>query len=279
MTAVARGIVYVATGRKFVEEALLSVRSAKKHMPDIPVCLFTDVEDVAAAPPAGIDRVCLLKEVTHSCRDKIRPLADAPFEKNLFLDTDTWLCSSVSDLFVLLDRFDIALSQAPDRYQYHLPGLPDCFTELNSGVIAFKKNERTQALMARWEDVFLRMLAQDAGSHRDQHSLRESLYHSDAQLFVLPPEYNFRTICANFAGRHCKVKILHGRHANLERVAERLNRHPNQARVFLTSPFRIFSQDLGAYASLTEATMNAVFQSLPKNIQSWLSQMRRRQSA
>jgi len=280
MTTASRGIVYVATGRKFVDEALLSVRSAKKYMPDIPVCLFTDVEDVAAAsPPAGVDRVCLLQEVTQSCRDKIKPLADSPYEKTLFLDTDTYLCQAVYDLFVLLDRFDMALAQAPDRCQYRLPHLPDCFSELNSGVIAFRKNDRTQTVLARWEETFLRMLADDLGSYRDQHSLRDTLFRSDVHLFILPPEYNFRTIGPNFAGRHSKVKILHGRHADLERVAARLNRSPERARVFLASPLRIFSQDLSSYASLPEALMNAAFQSFPEKIRGWLSKMRHRRSA
>ena len=272
-----RGVIYVATGRKFVEEALISVRSVKEHMPDLPVTLFTDMAEFVASPPGGIDSVVLLSEVTRSCRDKIKPMADSPYEKTLFLDTDTYICEPVYDVFKMLDRFDIALSQAPDRYQYDLPELPGCFTELNSGVIAFRKNERVINLLSLWEENFLQMLSHDPGSYRDQHSLRHSLYHSDVQFFVLPPEYNFRTICPNFAGKHCRVKIIHGRHADMRKVAARLNR-TDRARVFLTTPYRLLTRDVTSYEPIIKATINIVFQSLPDGLRSWLSDIRSRRS-
>ena len=111
-----RGVVYVATGEKFVAEALISVRSVKKQMPEIPITLFTDLQGLVGNPPEGVDSVCYLTQVTNSCRDKIYPLTDSPYEKTLFLDTDTYVCKPVYDLFTMLDRFDIALAQAPDRY-------------------------------------------------------------------------------------------------------------------------------------------------------------------
>lgn len=273
-----RGIIYVATGRRFVDEALVSVRSVKKQMPDISIALYTDLPELTSAPPAGVDTVFLLENATNSCRDKIRPLVDSPYEKTLFLDTDTYLCEPIYDVFTMLDRFDIALAQAPDRYQYNLPDLPDCFTELNSGVIAFRKNERVLALLQRWETTFYQMLEKDSQSSRDQHSLRDALYRSSVQFFVLPPEYNFRTICPSFAGKHCAVKIIHGRHANIERVAARLNRSQG-TRVFLTTPYRLLTGEVSSYHTLFEATANAVFERLPKGLQSWLSSIRARLSA
>lgn len=270
-----RGIIYVATGRKFVDEALISIHSAKKHMPDLPVTLFTDIQEFVSSPPAGVDTVLHLSEVTKSCRDKIKPLADSPYDKTLFLDTDTYLCEPVYDLFEMLDQFDIALAQAPDRYQYDLPDLPDCFTELNSGVIVFRKNRQVLDLLDRWEDTFFCMLDQDAGSYRDQHSLRDALYRSTVRFFVLPTEYNFRTICPNFAGKHCAVKIIHGRHANMEKVAARLN-YSQEARVFLTTPYRLLTRDIRSYESFVEATVNTIFQSLPAGIRSFLSDIRKR---
>lgn len=272
------GVIYVATGRKFVAEALVSAGSVKKHMPDLPVCLYTDLEQLVSSPPAGIDRVYLLREVKRSCQDKIKPMADSPYEKTLFLDTDTYLCEPVFDLFEMLDRFDIALAQAPDRYQYHLPDLPDCFTELNSGVIAYRKNRKVEDLLGQWQNTFNRMLGVDPASYRDQHSLRHALYHSDVNFFVLPPEYNFRTICPNFAGKRCAVKIVHGRHANMEKVSARLN-NSKGPRVFLTTPYRMLTRDIGSYESFVEATMNGVFQSLPAPVRSWFSGLRNRFSS
>jgi hypothetical protein len=276
--AESRGVVYIATGKQFVDEALISAASVKRHMPDIGISLFTDLNDMVSDPPEAFDEVFLLENPALSCRDKIKPLAESPFHKTLFLDTDTYLCEPVYDLFDMLDRFDIALAQAPDRYQYALPDLPDCFTELNSGVIAYRKSQETLNLLALWEKTFVEMLTLDAGSYRDQHSLRDSLYRSDASFFVLPPEYNFRTICPNFAGKHCAVKIIHGRHADMEKVAARLN-STRGARIFLTSPFRYFTSDLSSYDSLLQASMNACFQSLPGGMKRWLSGLKARFSA
>lgn len=273
--AESRGVVYVATGEKFVAEALISVQSVKKQMPELPVTLFTDLRELVANPPGGVDSVVHLTQVTKSCRDKMYPLADSPYEKTLFLDTDTYVCEPIYDLFSILDRFDIALAQAPDRYQYDLLGLPDCFTELNSGVIAFRKNQQVLALLNKWQETFEQMLNKDEGSYRDQHSLRHALYHSSVRFFVLPPEYNFRTVCPNFAGKHCSVKIIHGRHASMEKVAARLNSSFG-ARVFLITPYRKWTRDLITYESLIEATMNILFQSLPEGTKFCLSRLRAR---
>jgi hypothetical protein len=273
-----RGIIYIATGRKYVDEALSSARSVKAHMPDIQVSLFSDLDTDEMDTAGIVDSVFEIAAVDHSCRDKIRPLLTTPFDKTLFLDTDTFVCEPVYDVFDLLDRFDIALAQAPDRYQYHLPHLPDCFTEFNSGVIAFRKNRRTIDLLASWEETFFRMLDVDEGSYRDQHSLRDAIYRSDARLFVLPPEYNFRTICPNYAGKNCQVKIIHGRHADFHKVSTRLNRS-NDARVFLTTPFRFFSRDLSSYESFLKATMNACYESLPTGVQEWLTRFKTKVSS
>ncbi len=181
----------------------MSARSAKEQMPDIPITLYSDVESTVNGAAACFDNVIPISRVYHSCRDKIEPLIDSPYARTLFLDTDTYLCDQVYDVFDMLDRFDIALAQAPDRYQYDLPDLPACFTELNSGVIAFRKVDVVKELLKDWDATFNRMLARDPGSHRDQHSLRDALYRSSARFLVLPPEYNFRTICPNFAGKHC----------------------------------------------------------------------------
>lgn len=268
----ARGIIYIATGKKYVDEAVVSARSAKEHMPDIEITLFSD--QASEVGYEGVfDSIAGISDTDGSCRDKIRPLLDTPYERTLFLDTDTFICAPVYDIFKMLDRFDIALAHAPDRYQYDLPDLPDCFTELNSGVIAYRKNDEVSELLKDWEYTFYQMLAEDSGSHRDQHSLRDAIYRSDLRFLVLPAEYNFRTICPNFAGKHCAVKILHGRHADPSRVAAKLNRSLG-ARVFLENPYRVMTKDLTTYDSLTKTTMNKIFEILPVGLQKKLSNIR-----
>jgi hypothetical protein len=112
-----KGILYVATGARYVEEARSSARSVRACNPGLPICLVTDqsiepdadfdiVRDVHETPSgtaAGPENYLALDRVAYY--RKILPLVGSPFEKTLFLDTDTWVGDSLEDLFTLLDSF------------------------------------------------------------------------------------------------------------------------------------------------------------------------------
>lgn len=61
----------------------------------------------------------------------------------------------------------------------------------------------------------------------------------------------------------------------MEKVASRLN-VSRRARIFLTTPYRMWTRDIMSYESFVEATMNAIFQNLPAGVRSWLSGLRTR---
>ncbi len=269
-----RGVVFVATGEKFVDEALISVRSVKNQMPEISVCLFTDLNELVSSPPEGVDSVVRLTEVTKSCLDKMYPLVDTPYERTLFLDTDTYLCDRVDELFDVLDKYDIAAAHPPFRVQYQISDIPECFPEPNTGVILFRKSMAALDVLRRWPEEYKAQMASECKPHHDQHSFRAALYYSKARFLVLPHEYNFRSIGPNFAGKGSKVKIIHGRHASFEKVAARLNANLDY-RVFLTHPFRVFTHEFLTYKSTFESISDGVFQSLPESVRSVLSNMRR----
>ena len=268
-----KGVVFIATGEKFVAEALISVRSVKNIMPELSISLFTDLEDLVTSPPDGVDSVFYLKEVTKSCLDKMYPLVDTPYEKTLFLDTDTYLCERVDALFDVLDKYDIAAAHPPYRVQYEIPGIPECFPEPNTGVIVFKKNDAALDVLKQWPEEYKKQIASECKPHHDQHSFRAALYASNARFLVLPHEYNFRSIGPNFAGKGSKVKIIHGRHASFEKVAARLNANIDY-RVFLTNPFRVFTHEFLTYKSGFEAVCDGIFQSLPESVRNILSHLR-----
>lgn len=270
-----RGVVYVATGRKFVDEALVSVRSVKKHMPDLLVSMFTDLHELVSSPPEGVDSVFHLAEVTKSCLDKMYPLVETPYEKTLFLDTDTYMCDRVDELFDVLEKYDIAAAHPPYRVQYQLSDVPECFPEPNTGVILFRRSSAALDVLNRWPEEYKKQIASGCKPHHDQHSFRAALYHSTARFLVLPHEYNFRSIGPNFAGKGSKVKVIHGRHASFERVEARLNANLDY-RVFLAHPFRVFTHELLTYKSAFEALSDGIFQSLPESIKKVLSSLRRR---
>jgi hypothetical protein len=70
----------------------------------------------------------------------------SPFEKTLLLDTDTYVCADISDLFAILERFDIALThERPYRDDFPFrSGVSEAFVEFNQGVITFRRSYEVQ---------------------------------------------------------------------------------------------------------------------------------------
>src|SRR5215216_6245967 len=100
------GIVYVATGKKYIEEATLSASSVKRWMPGVPITVFTDQSSAGSC----FDTVVPVTSCGDGFKDKVLFMAQSPYDRTLFLDTDTYLCGSVQELFDLLGHFDLAMA-------------------------------------------------------------------------------------------------------------------------------------------------------------------------
>lgn len=220
-----QGILYIATGNRFRNEAIYSAGRVRELMPEVPLALASDQlpNNRIFSNTIPIDRP------QGSFADKIAPLAQTPFAETIFLDTDAYLCQAVPELFEILKHYDIALAHAPMR-QTGSVDVPATFPEFNSGVIAYRSNERVWDLFQSWGRFYEEQVSK-TGQIDDQPALRRALWHSDVKISVLPPEYNFRFILPSFAGRG-KVKILHGRHPNLPALEKIINRS-GSPRVFL----------------------------------------------
>jgi hypothetical protein len=219
------GFLFVATGSRFTDEACRSAKRVKELMPSVPIALASDLQ----GPMELFDHHLPIKNPQFNFSDKIAPLLATPFGKTVFLDTDTWLCKPVPEMFEILDRHDVAMAHAPMRFTAS-SAVPAAFPECNSGVIAYNLNERTRSLFSLWEKLYQeRLSATDVID--DQPSLRDALWQSDVSFATLPPEYNFRFIMPVFAGRG-SVKILHGRHPDYEALSASLNKS-GSPRVFL----------------------------------------------
>jgi|694.fasta_scaffold04389_15 hypothetical protein len=220
-----KGILYVATGERFLKEACRSAVRVKELMPSVPIALASDLQ----GPKELFDHHLPIMEPKYDFSDKIGPLLSTPFERTVFLDTDTWLCEQVPEMFAILDRYDVAMAHAPMRYTAASEA-PSTFPECNSGVIAFNMNNRTRGLFDLWQKLYQERLKNN-GVVEDQPSLRDALWQSDISFAALPPEYNFRFIMPSFAGRG-GIKILHGRHPDYEGLSASLNKS-GSPRVFL----------------------------------------------
>ena len=172
--------------------------------------------------PEVFDDVRKIEHPSFSFADKIKPLFESPFEQSIFLDTDTHVCVPLDDVFALLALVDIAAAHAPMRVTWPQPDISDAFPEVNSGVLAWRKSYNSDMLFGEWERLYHLHVA-STGQTDDQPALRRALFESGIRMAILPPEYNFRTVMPSFAGRG-KVKIIHGRHADIAAVERRINR-------------------------------------------------------
>ena len=220
------GILYAATGHPWLDEAVRSAESCKARMQDVPIALFTDRP--AEADSSLFDHVYGIDEPSYSYYDKIEPLTQTPFERTLFLDSDTLVIEPVYELAALLDRFDLAYCHAPMRYGEHdFPGCNEGFPQGNTGVILYQFNSRVISFFEAWAGSYRTHAEGHAGGDNsalnDQPSFRETIYESDLRFTILPCEYNLRTNMPYFAGGRARVKILHGRDPELSAVAATVN--------------------------------------------------------
>lgn len=226
-------MIYIATGAACVAEALVSARSVKRVMPDLPITLFSDRE---TADP-NIDGVIRIEPDPSrpTSATKLTHIGASPYRETLYLDSDTYVCDRLDELFALLEPFDLAAAHAPMRAMHEVDGVPDSFPELNCGVILFRRCAAVEALFSKWADAFARnldLLQRDEirwlhPTHErahvlgDQGAFREALYRSEVRLATLPPEYNCRFSRPGIVDG--PVKILHGRGVDLSDVATRIN--------------------------------------------------------
>ena len=232
------GIVYIATGKKYIDEACRSATSLKKNMPNMPITIFSS-EDVKSP---DFDEVVIIKEPTYGFYDKVAHIYASPYDNTLFLDTDTYICDDFSEIFALLKNFDIATAHAPVRITYQINGTPNSFPEMNTGVILFKKSPQTDKLFDNWLVLFKEQMEQAVKPPHDQPAFREALFKSQLKVTTLTPEYNCRFIIPTFVSG--KVKILHGRCDDLSLVATEINSKTIPRFFVLKSSLQSFGVDL-----------------------------------
>lgn len=197
------GILYFAKGEEFIEEAKISAQQANSVMPDCQITVVTD-QDVTAD---CFDTV-LGDESPFLKRDKARAMQRTPYDKTLYMDTDTYIDQPAWELFDLLDEFDLAVRK--NRDCYHIPtggsevvaGVPPGVPEFNTGIIPYRDTPAVMEMLADWEERCL----QDHDS--DQRTFRPALYHSDVRFCTLQNRYNCMYRNDNVVNG--EVKIFHG---------------------------------------------------------------------
>ncbi len=216
------GYLYVATGDQHLKECLVSASSLRRNVPTAHITLITDDQGVSS--PLFDQVIFLEKPPGSGYLYKIAGLRASPYDQTFFIDSDTWFCDSCSELFHLLDYYDLCICHCPnDAYTVYDADNQAVvgYHAYNTGVMVFRKNECTNRLLEAWYVAYEKGM--DKYPH-DQPPLMEALLYHEVKLCVLQTIYNARTpYPTSFIGK--PVKIIHGRHRNYPRIARKLNRH------------------------------------------------------
>jgi hypothetical protein len=215
------GLLYFAQGGRYLAEAAVSAASVRRHMPGLRTAIFCDGEVVSDLFDIR-DRLVPGLPVK---RQKMQALLRSPFERTLFLDTDTLVADPIWELFDLLDRFELAMALSPywavelgqPRDSIGRHGVPVSFPKVNSGVIAFRSTPSVRRLIEAWDQLH----ADWGGQGQDQDPLRVALYESELRWAPLPPAYNYRLPFPSAI--RGGVKIFHGRHPDLAALCATIN--------------------------------------------------------
>jgi len=215
------GAIYLVTGKKiYLDEAVFSAKSLKKHCPDIPITLFTDNSNIKED---CFNEIKLIESNIHPFKNKVKHLPMSPYEFTIYLDTDTKVVQPVNEIFDWLHEYDLGVANIPHRERdRNSVGLinHNQLNKYNTGVIVYKKSERTKKFFDKW---FNNLISQDetdmwSGHYGDQHyfnKLIEENYHTECQvkLKILPTEiYNARRYQIKKlkkAGEMDIIKIIH----------------------------------------------------------------------
>jgi len=191
-----KGILYIAFGPSFTQEAVMSYQSLRRYMPDVPVCFMTDSLDRLAT--IEDDNVIKTEIKPRHIRSKVDFIGDSPFDKTLYLDSDTIIVRDISDMFEVLDRFDVAVTndyaRKREKYSKTIPEyakIPYAFSEVNGGVMAFNSSNEAKQFLTLWKEYFYKYFNKTSGW--DQVSLRISLWESRVRIHHFPFEYNIRS--------------------------------------------------------------------------------------
>lgn len=230
-----RGVLYLASGPKYIDQAKKSAASVKRYHPDLSITLYTDKDTAADV----FDQVVLIDEPVEEMADSRLSTDYFPYDQNLYLDADTLVCADISELFNILDQADLALAHNVgrtnwDKSAYIKNGvhIPETFTEYNTGVVAYNDCSEVHRLFSDWNRIFTDYdwSIYQGTVEPSQPAFRVALYNSDVRFVTIPKEYNFMLHAAGHVTGY--IRILHQGPSDLDlSEAESIVNKTTQARV------------------------------------------------
>lgn len=229
-----RGFLYYADSIGYLNEATTSAARLREIHPESAISILSSVGGdrtfdsiIPLLPPPNPTMVSDTqseekKQWKLGLLRRLENLERTPFERTLYLDSDTYVLERCDELFNLLDHFDICLAKAPlDRSPIEVRGKMCSSAEPhNCGVILFSRNERIRKLFILWREYYLSHLRRgEMGA--DQSAFEQALIESNARVYTLSNLWNARArYPLLLLGT---VKILHVRTQDPRRIAGAIN--------------------------------------------------------
>ncbi|MFC6835091.1 hypothetical protein [Halomarina ordinaria] len=270
-----RGILYIATEQRFVEEATVSARSARASMGDIPIAIITDSENDV---PSIFDITIESSDNSHDFGEKVYNISKSPFDRTIYLDTDIHVEDDISELFDILGHWDLAAAHNISDYDFGgieippdhpLTTLPMGIPEYNTGLIAYCSNSHTDNLFKEWVKAY--EYDERVMEHPpDQASFKRALFESDTRVHTLSREYNCLFRSPGCVSR--PVKVFHGRLIDLEGHGASKSADVRQA-------VDEINRQSGKRVYFTGADTTIVVDRLSKNLVTLLSLIRKKKFA
>lgn len=213
------GVLYVAYGEKYRQEARSALMSLRCVCPGLPTAVITDREWTEEPRP---DRFILrTAEAGFGCKPQVIP--ETPFDRTLYIDTDTIVVRDLRPLFGLLDRYDVGVTFAGAPLGE--PGM-ELHPQCASGMVLFRNNERVQRMFDEWRRLYaeaVAQLARTAGDTRgvgDQRYLAIAIALTDVRCVHLPLYMDFWL--HDYAVLETPPFVVHGHLPHMERVPQLL---------------------------------------------------------
>jgi hypothetical protein len=218
-----RGILFSAAGTRYVAAAVAAAERSLRFN-DVPHLIFCS-EPPAVATRAGIE---LFTPSTNPHADKISTMLRSPFVETIYLDVDCAVIEPITELFDLLQRFDLAAAHPPGYRGAADPVVPSAFYEINTGVVAYRNDARIRELFTKWRTTYLDWLAappfpgaDGLAAGQDQPAFRRCVWESEIAINILGPEYNWRPIFPSFLC--ARAKIIHAFRDDYDGLATMIN--------------------------------------------------------
>jgi len=199
--------------------AIQSMRTAKEHMPDIPIHLITPDCPALEGAREYVDNYTFIEPVSYQ---KARPwwrkmeeLQKLKYDQMMFLDSDTYIVEPVYELFQLLDHFDFVSTL--EHHYTTSSYMPECWPQLNLGMFLWNNTEEVREVFQKTVE-----LTRSKKKGCDQPYFRIALYDSRVRYAVVPWEWNCRYYFPGYL--FGKAKILHSLSPDMEADERLLNK-------------------------------------------------------